>query len=103
MPTAKPKKNKNPHDGTTLDDFLREEGILEEIESAALKRVLALKVADLMRKKQIKKATMARQMRTSRAALDRLLDPSYPSVTLSTLTRAAKALGKKIKIDLIPA
>jgi len=103
MLTAKPKKTKNPHDGSTLDDFLREEGIFEEIEAAALKRALALKVADLMRKKRMKKATMAKQMRTSRAALDRLLDPSNPSVTLATLTRAAKALGKKIKIDLVPA
>jgi len=103
MPTSKPKKNKNPHDGSTLDDFLREEGIFEEIEAAALKRALALKVADLMRKKQMRKATMAKQMRTSRAALDRLLDPSNTSVTLATLNRAAKALGRKIKIDLVPA
>jgi predicted XRE-type DNA-binding protein len=104
MPTAKPKTNKqNPHDGSTLDDFLREEGIFEQVEAAALKRALAMKVADLMREKQIKKATMAKQMRTSRAALDRLLDPSNPSVTLATLSRAAKALGKKIKIELVPA
>src|SRR5476651_1443702 len=103
MPTAKPKKSNNPHDGSTLDDFLREEGIFEEIEAAALKRALALKVADLMQKKQMKKAAMAKQMRTSRAALDRLLDPSNTSVTLATLTRAAKALGRKIKIDLVPA
>src|ERR1039457_6773070 len=103
MPTAKPKKTKNPHDGSTPDDFLHEEGIFEEIETAALKRALALKVADLMRKKRMRKATMARQMRTSRAALDRLLDPSNPSVTLATLTRAAKALGRKININLVPA
>jgi len=103
MPTAKTKKTKNPHDGSTLDDFLREEGIFEEVEAAALKRALALKVADLMIEKRMKKSNMARQMRTSRAALDRLLDPSNTSVTLATLTRAAKALGRKIKIDLVPA
>jgi DNA-binding Xre family transcriptional regulator len=103
MPTSKPKKNNNPHNGSTLDDFLREEGIFEEIEAAALKRALALNVADLMRKKQIRKATMAKRMHTSRAALDRLLDPSNTSVTLATLSRAAKALGRKIKIDLVPA
>ena len=102
MPTAKPKKVNNPHDGSSLDDFLREEGIFEEVEAAALKRALALKVSDLMQKKQIKKATMAKQMRTSRAALDRLLDPTNTSVTLATLTRAAKALGKKIRIELVP-
>ena len=97
------KKVKNPHDGCTLDDFLREEGIHEQVEAGALKRALALKVADLMREKQVKKATMAKQMKTSRAALDRLLDPANTSVTLATLTRAAKALGKKVKIELVPA
>jgi predicted XRE-type DNA-binding protein len=102
MPTAKPKKSKNPHDGSTLDDFLREERILEEVEAAALKRALAIQIADLMENRQMRKAAMAKQMHTSRAALDRLLDPSNTSVTLATLTRAAKALGRKIKIDLVP-
>jgi hypothetical protein len=103
MPTSKPNKKKNQHDGSTLDDFLREEGILDETEAAALKRALALKVADLMRKQRMKKSTMAKEMRTSRASLDRLLDPCNSSVTLGTLSRAAKALGRKLKIDLIPA
>lgn len=103
MPTAKQKKIKNPHEGSSLDEFLREEGIFEQVEAAALKRALALKVADLMQEKQMKKATMAKQMRTSRAAPDRLLDPTNTSVTLATLTRAAKALGRKIKIELVPA
>jgi len=102
MPTAKPKKSKNPHDGSTLDDFLREERIFEEVEAAALKRALAIQIADLMENRQMRKAAMAKQMHTSRAALDRLLDPSNTSVTLATLTRAAKALGRKIKIDLVP-
>lgn len=103
MHTAKPKKINNPHDGSNLDDFLHEEGIFEEVEAAALKRALALKVADLMQKQQVPKTAMAKQMHTSRAALDRLLDPANTSVTLATLTRAAKALGRKIKIDLVPA
>src|SRR2546428_11257470 len=103
MHTAKPKKTKNPHDGSSLDDFLREEGILEEVEAAALKRAVALKVADLMDKKNVKKTAMAKRMHTSRAALDRLLDPSNISVTLATLNRAAKALGRKLKIKLVPA
>jgi len=94
---------KNPHDGSTLDDFLLEEGILEEIEAAAIKRAIALKIVDLMREKDVPKVSMAKQMRTSRAALDRLLDPENTSVTLATLTRAAHALGRKIKIDLVPA
>ncbi len=102
MPTTKPKRKKNPHAGSSLDDFLKEEGILEEVEAAALKRALALKIADFMDKKHLQKTAMAREMRTSRAALDRLLDPDNTSVTLGTLTRAARALGRKLKIDLVP-
>jgi antitoxin HicB len=94
---------KNPHDGQTLDEFLSEEGILEEVEAAAIKRAVALKIIDLMREKEVPKILMAKQMRTSRAALDRLLDPENTSVTLATLTRAAHALGKKVKIDLVSA
>ena len=103
MSTPKQRKVKNPHDGSSLDDFLREEGILEEVEAAALKRAVAMKVADLMRREKMKKTSMAQRMRTSRAALDRLLDPANTSVTLATLNRAAKALGRKVKIDLVPA
>ena len=95
--------SKNPHDGQTLDEFLSEEGILEEVEAAAIKRAVALKIIDLMRENDVPKIQMARQMRTSRAALDRLLDPENTSVTLATLTRAAHALGKKVKIDLVSA
>ncbi len=102
MPTPKLKKTKNVHDGSSLDDFLREEGIHEEVEAAALKRALALKLADLMEKKSVQKTAMAKSMHTSRAALDRLLDPSNTSVTLATLNRAAKALGRKVKIELVP-
>ena len=103
MPTPKPKKTRNPHDGGSLDDFLRDEGIHAEVEAAALKRAIALKLSDLMQKKCMQKTTMARTMRTSRAALDRLLDPTNTSVTLATLNRAAKALGRKVKIELVPA
>ena len=102
MPTNTPKKNKNPHDGTTLDDFLEAEGISEEVQAAALKRAMALRIADLMEEKEMKKTTLAKRMHTSRAALDRLLDPSNTSVTLATLTRAAAALGRRVKIELVP-
>ena len=102
MPTPKPKKTKNPHDGSSLDDFLQAEGIHEEVEAAALKRAFALKLADLMQEKSVQKTTMAKTMRTSRAALDRLLDPANTSVTLATLNRAAKALGRRVKIELVP-
>lgn len=103
MPTAKQKKNKNPHDGSSLDDFLKEDGLFEEVQAAALKRAFALKLAELMEEQQVNKTSLAGQMRTSRAALDRLLDPANTSVTLATLTRAARALGRKVKIELVPA
>ena len=103
MPTAKQKKIKNPHDGSSLDDLLKEDGLFEEVQAAALKRAFALKLADLMEEQQVTKTSLAGQMRTSRAALDRLLDPANTSVTLATLTRAARALGRKVKIELVPA
>lgn len=103
MPTNKQNKTKNPREGSSLDDFLKEEGILDEVEAAALKRAVAMKLADIMEKKQVKKTAMAKRMHTSRASLDRLLDPANPSVTLATLSRAAQALGRKVKIELLPA
>jgi antitoxin HicB len=103
MHTSRPVRNRNPHSGRNFDEFLREEGILEDVQAAALKRALALKLADIMERKRIKKSAIAKQMRTSRAALDRLLDPANTSVTLATLTRAARAVGGKIKIELIAA
>ena len=103
MPIPKQKKRKNPHEERSLRDFLKKEGIYEEGQAAALKRVMALRIADLMEEKQLKKTALAKRMRTSRAALDRLLDPANTSLTLATLTRAAAALGRKVKIDLVPA
>jgi DNA-binding Xre family transcriptional regulator len=93
---------KSPYDGTTLDDFLEAEGISEEVQAAAFKRAMALRIADLMEEKEMKKTALAKRMRTSRAALERLLDPSNTSVTLTTLTRAAAALGSRVKIELVP-
>lgn len=103
MPTKKPNKHKNPHEGSTLDDFLKKEGILEEVETAALKRVMAMRLADLLDEQPVKKTSLAKRIRTSRAALNRLLDPSNTSVTLATLVRAAAALGSRVKIELVPA
>ncbi len=91
---------KNPHVGSSLDDFLREEGILEQTRAAALKDVIAWQVQQAMRKKKISKAEMARRMKTSRAALDRLLDPGNAAVTLQTLCRAAQAVGRDLRIEL---
>ena len=103
MPTSRATKTSNKHRGGSFRKFLKEEGLLEEVEATALKRALALKVADLMKKSDLNKSTMATQMRTSRAAVHRLLDPENTSVTLATLTRAARSLGRKLKIELVPA
>jgi hypothetical protein len=94
-------KRKNPHIGSSLDDFLKEEGILEEARVVALKEALAWQVQKAMKKKKINKVEMARRMHTSRAALDRLLDPGNASVTLQTLCRAARAVGRDLHIELV--
>ncbi len=105
MPTSKTVqvKNENPHRGGAFDDFLAEEGILAEVEAASLKRAFALAVADEMRKQRLKKSDLSKRMRTSRAALDRLLDPDNSSVTLATLSRAAQAIGRKLNVKLEPS
>lgn len=90
---------KEEHLGSYFDDFLEEEGLLAEVEAVALKRVIAYQIAELMKEKNLTKTTMARRMQTSRAALERLLDPANESVTLQTLQRAALALGKRLKIE----
>jgi antitoxin HicB len=88
------------HIGSDFSDFLREEGMLEEVEKVAIKRVLAMQIADLMNEKSITKTEMARLMKTSRSALDRLLDPENTSVTLGTMERAAHILGKELHLVL---
>ena len=86
------------HSGSTFDSFLEEEGIREEVEAVAIKRVLAWQLSQAMEEQQKTKREMARQLHTSRAQLDRLLDPQNVSVTLDTITRAARALGKRVII-----
>ena len=88
------------HAGSTLDGFLDEEGILAEAGAVAVKRVLAFQLAEIMQQQQLTKSQLARRMRTSRSALERLLDPDNASVTLLTLERAAMALGRRNKIAL---
>jgi len=88
------------HLGSELDDFLREEDLLEVSEATATKRVIAFQIEQEMRRRSLTKSEMASRMKTSRPALERLLDPANPSVTLSTLERAASALGKKLKVEL---
>src|SRR5271155_5974392 len=84
------------HNGSTFDSFLEKEGIREEVEAVAIKRVLAWQLEQAMQKQQKTKQAMAKQLHTSRSQLDRLLDPKNVSVTLDTITRAAKVLGKRV-------
>ncbi|HKK06868.1 MAG TPA: helix-turn-helix transcriptional regulator [Gammaproteobacteria bacterium] len=88
------------HVGSGLDEFLAEEGVLAEAEAIAVKRVIAFQLAQLMETQNLTKTQLAKRMGTSRSALERLLDPDNASVTLLTLERAARALGKRIKIEL---
>lgn len=89
------------HLGDTLDNFLAEEGLLVEAEAIALKRVIAYQIEQLMTEQSLTKTEMARRMDTSRAAVGRLLDPNHESATLTTLEKAAFALGKRLQVALI--
>jgi len=95
---SKNKRKRTHHSGSTFDSFLDEEGIREEVEAVAVKRVLAWQLERARQEQHKTKQAMARQLRTSRSQLDRLLDPGNVSVTLDTLTRAARALGKRVII-----
>ena len=94
-------KPRNKHMGSSLDDFLKEEGVLEETRAVALKEAVAWQVQQAMDKENISKVEMARRMRTSRAALDRFPAPGSASVTLQTLSRAARAIGRNLRIELV--
>jgi predicted XRE-type DNA-binding protein len=87
--------------GSSFDQWLREEGIYEEVSAHAIKRVLARKLEAAMEEKGLSKAEMARRMHTSRAALNRLLDPENDSVTLNTLQKAAAVIGREVRLELV--
>lgn len=88
------------HVGSNFDNFLTEEGLLGEAEATATKRVIAFQLSQFMEENKLSKSAMARRMQTSRSALDRLLDSSNSSVTLRTMDRAARALGKQLRVIL---
>ena len=92
----------NSHIGSDFDDFLAEEGRLEEATAVAVKRVIAWQIEQEMAAQKITKTAMAKKMHTSRAALNRLLDATDTSLTLTTLAGAAAALGRKIRFELAP-
>lgn len=92
--------SKGKNIGTGFAEFLAEDGLLEDAQAVAVKRVIAWQLRQLMKRQALTKVELARRMHTSRAALDRLLDPENPSVTLHTLHSAAKAVGGELKISL---
>lgn len=91
---------RNPHTGSNFDDFLKEEGIYEEVQAKALKRAVAEQLEESMESSKLTKISMAQKMETSRSQLDRVLDPNNLSVQLDTLIKAARAVGKTVEIRL---
>ena len=92
----------NPaHAGSSFDDFLKEEGLYEDVRAQAVKSVIAWQIAEEMKKQGLSKVAMAKRMGTSRSSLDRLLDPDNDALALSTLTRAATVLGKEVQVSLL--
>ena len=87
--------------GSSLEDFLAEEGILKEVQAQALKEVIAWQIEQAMAAQKLSKSAMAARMVTSRAQLDRLLDPKNTSVTLHTLQKAAAAVGRRLRLELV--
>jgi DNA-binding phage protein len=87
--------------GQPFEDFLREQGTYEEATERAIKRVIAFQLAEAMKENGISKVAMAKRLKTSRSQLDRLLDPGNGNVTLATLSRAAEAVGRSIRLELV--
>ena len=92
---------KNPRTGSSFDDFLAEEGILEECTAVAIKRVLARQIEQEMKNHHLTKAAMAKKMETSRSQLDRLLNPENTGISLETMQRAASVIGRRLEISLV--
>ena len=89
------------HSGSAFDSFLEEEGVLAETEAVALKRVIAWHIEQAMAAKKITKNVMAKRLSTSRTQIDRLLDPSHVGVSIETIARAAKAVGKRVTFQIV--
>ncbi len=91
----------NPYTGSSFDDFLQEEGLYESCTAIAIKRVLARQLEEEMKRQNLTKTEMAHLMQTSRSQLNRLLDPEQTGVSIETITRAASAVGRQIRIELV--
>ena len=98
-----PKLKKNPHRGGSFEDFLREQGIHEEVKRRAEKEILAWKLQTAMKERKMTVSALARKLKTSRSAVNRILDPGNRSITLGTLEKTAGALGKRWRFDLVDA
>ena len=90
----------NRHRGSSLDDFLAEDGVLPQFQARAIKEVVAWQLAEAMKERGLSKAALARLMRTSRTQVDRVLDPANGNVTLETLQRAAALVGRRLQLEL---
>jgi len=89
----------NKYSGSNFDEFLEEEGILEDVSARAKKRLLAMQIDDIMKSADISKARLAEKMNTDIVQLDRLLDPANTSITLESLERLARAIGRQLRIE----
>jgi len=92
----------NPHIGTDFDDFLANEQLAETVSATALKRVIAWQIAEAMKAQKVSKKALAERMHTSRTAVDRALDQNDSGMTLATLASAARALGQRVEVRLVP-
>jgi len=97
------RRSKNIHHGSSFTGFLREEGIYEEVEAAALKKVIAAALAKQMTVRGVTVSQLAERLGTSRAAINRVLDEANTSITLNTLSRAASAVGCQVRLEIVPA
>ena len=91
----------NPYSGSSFDDFLKDEDLYEETTATAIKRVIAWQLEQEMQRQKITKSAMAERMHTSRSQLDRLLNPEITSVSLEMMQRAANAIGRELRIELV--
>jgi predicted XRE-type DNA-binding protein len=94
-------KKRNRHHGSSIDAFLEEEGVLERFQAVAIKEVIAWQVQKAMKEQKLSKNRMAELMKTSRAQVDRLLDPDNGSATIESLQRAAKIVGRELRLQLV--
>ena len=95
------RKKRNPHRGSSFDDFLKDEGVYEETQACAIKRVLAWQLQQAMEQEGLSKNQMAKRMKPSRSQLDRILDPANDKIQLDTILKAAQVLGREVRLELV--